>query len=251
MKGRKFGRKPAHRKALMINLCTSLIQHERITTTLAKAKEMRPHVERLIHKAKSGTPESNIILNAEIKNKAALNRLHNIIAPRFANLPAGFTRIEFTGKRRVDKSETAIIELIGNDQQEFEKNEDRVEKEDAGIKSFWEWESGLLDQEEKYWENQLRELKMQIDDEIRAREALEKVGLDDARRLEIRTDINNAHLKKKKFLMMGYQRTKDENELIQSQKEYRKYQKMYIQYAYPLNALKFKQGEFDDINKVL
>jgi large subunit ribosomal protein L17 len=104
MKGRKFGRKPAHRKALMINLCTSLIQHERITTTL-----------RLIHKAKSGTPESNIILNAEIKNKAALNRLHNIIAPRFANLPAGFTRIEFTGKRRVDKSETAIIELIGND----------------------------------------------------------------------------------------------------------------------------------------
>jgi len=55
---------------------------------------------------------------------------------------------------------------------------------------------------------------MQIDDEIRAREALEKVGLDDARRLEIRTDINNAHLKKKKFLMMGYQRTKDENELI-------------------------------------
>lgn len=106
---------------------------------------MRPHIERLIHKAKSATPESIIILNTEIKNKTALNRLHNVIAPRFANLPAGFTRIEFTGKRRNDKSETAMIELIGNDQSEFEKNEDAVEKEESEVKSFWEWEQGLLD----------------------------------------------------------------------------------------------------------
>lgn len=145
MRGRKLGRTPKHRKAMMINLCTSLIEHERITTTLAKAKEMRPHIERLIHKAKSNTPESNIILRAELKNKDAINRLYNVIAPRFASLPAGFTRIEFTGKRSQDKSETAIIELIGNDQSEFEKNEDAVEKEESGVKTFWEWESGLLD----------------------------------------------------------------------------------------------------------
>ena len=75
MRGRKLGRTPKHRKAMMINLCTSLLEHERITTTLAKAKEMRPHMERLIHKAKSNTPESIIILNTEVKNKVALNRL--------------------------------------------------------------------------------------------------------------------------------------------------------------------------------
>jgi large subunit ribosomal protein L17 len=68
MRGRKLGRSPQHRKAMMINLCTSLIEHERITTTHAKAKEMRPFIERLIHKAKANTPESIIILNAEIKN---------------------------------------------------------------------------------------------------------------------------------------------------------------------------------------
>lgn len=68
MTGRKLGRSPKHRKAMMINLCTSLIEHERITTTLAKAKEMRPHMERLIHKAKANTAESIIIINAEVKN---------------------------------------------------------------------------------------------------------------------------------------------------------------------------------------
>jgi hypothetical protein len=140
-----------------------------------------------------------------------------------------------------------MIELIGNDQSEFEKNEDAVEKDENGIKTFWEWEQGLLDQEEGYWENLLRELKMQIDDEIRDRLDLEKVGLDEARTLEIRTDINNKHLKKKKFLAAGYQRAKDENELIHKEKDYRKYQKMYNQYAYPLNNFKFKDGEFDSI----
>lgn len=228
MSGRKLGRTPKHRKAMMLNLCTALLEHERITTTLAKAKEMRPHMERLIHKAKSNTPESIIILNTEVKNKVALNRLQNIIAPRFVDLPAGFTRIEFTGKRRMDKSETAMIEIIGNDQSEFEKNEDAVEKEESGLKSFWEWEQGLLDQEEHYWENKLRELKMQIDEQIRDQEELESVGLDDARKLEIRTDINRAHLQKKKLLMQGWQRAKDENELIHKEKDYRKYQKMYF-----------------------
>lgn len=97
-----------------------------------------------------------------------------------------------------------MIELIGNDQSEFEKNEDAVEKDESGNKTFWEWEQGLLDQEEGYWENLLRELKMQIDDEVRDRLDLEKVGLDEARTLEIRTDINNKYMKKKRLLAAGY-----------------------------------------------
>lgn len=82
-----------------------------------------------------------------------------------------------------------MIELIGNPQSEFEKNEEAVEKEINGIKSFWEWEQGLLDQEELYWENKLRSLKMEIDSEIKARLEIEKLGLDAGRELEIRTDI--------------------------------------------------------------
>ncbi len=93
MRSRRFGRMPAHRKAMMKNLVTALFQHERITTTLAKAKEMRPFVERLIHKAKANTSQTPIILHRDVKNQVAINNLMNVIAPRFARLPGGFTRI--------------------------------------------------------------------------------------------------------------------------------------------------------------
>ena len=148
----------------------------------------------------------------------------------------------------MDKSHTAIIELLGNDQAEFEKNEDAVEKDEAGMKSFAEWEMGLLDQEEAYWENLLRELKMQIDDEIQTMCDRETIGLDDARRLEIRTEINIKYQPKKKLMMQGWQRAKDENEIVHRQKEYRKYQKLTMQMAYPLNSFKFKEGDFDTLH---
>lgn len=114
MRGRKLGRMPNHRKILMQNLVTSLFEHERITTTMAKAKEMRPLVEKMIHKAKANTPQTTIILNKNIKNRSALDRLRGPIATRFASLPAGFTRITYQGRRGIDKSVTATIELIGN-----------------------------------------------------------------------------------------------------------------------------------------
>jgi len=72
MKGRKFGRMPNHRRAMMRNLCTNLIMHERITTTLQKAKEMRPFVERLIHKAKADTPQSRLFLKSYLFTDAAI-----------------------------------------------------------------------------------------------------------------------------------------------------------------------------------
>ena len=86
--------------------------------------------------------------------------MFNTIAPRFSSLPAGFTRIQRLPRRRNDKAEASVIEILGNKQSEFEKNEEAVEKEEYGIKSFWEWEQGLLDQEEIYWENKLRNLKI-------------------------------------------------------------------------------------------
>lgn len=84
---------------------------------------------------------------------------------------------------------------------------------------------------------------MEIDQEVRARLEIEKHGLDAGRELEIRTDINNKHSAKKKMLLAGWQRAKDENELIHKQKDYRKYQKLFHQYAYPLGNFKFRVGE--------
>lgn len=114
MRGRKFGRMPNHRKILIQNLATSLVEHERITTTIAKAKEMRPLVEKLIHKAKRNSHEDKIYIFKTLKNRTAIKRLSEIIAPRFGSLQAGYSRIEFIGRRTNDKSQTAMIELIGN-----------------------------------------------------------------------------------------------------------------------------------------
>ena len=165
--GRKFGRQPKHRVIMYQNLATALFEHERITTTLHKAKSMRPFIERLIHKAKKPDhPQTQIILNRDLKTKQARVNLLTKVAPRFTELPAGFTRIEKLGRRGIDKAQVATIELIGNAQSEFERNEEEVERESNGIKTFWEWEIGLLDQDEQYWENQLRQLKQTVDSEV-------------------------------------------------------------------------------------
>ena len=67
------------------------------------------------------------------------------VAPRFKDLPAGFTKVELNGRRRVDKAVNAIIEILGNPQMEFEKNEELVTRQENNLKTFWEFETGLLD----------------------------------------------------------------------------------------------------------
>jgi len=163
---RHFGRMPNHRKAMLRNLATNLITHERIHTTLAKAKEMRPLIERLIHHAKRNDEQSQIFMKKTLFTQAAIDKLKEIIAPRFKDLPAGFTRVEFLGPRKVDKGKAAMIEILKNPYSEFERNEELVECEQNGMKNFWEWEMGLLEQEEKYWEDLLRQLKASIEQEV-------------------------------------------------------------------------------------
>lgn len=114
MRGRKFGRMPNHRLALMRNLATSLMEHQRITTTLEKAKEVRPLIEKLIRKAKKDDAQAQIFMNKTLFSKNAIKSLRQTIAPRFKSLPAGFTRIEYIGNRTNDRSKTAMIELINN-----------------------------------------------------------------------------------------------------------------------------------------
>jgi len=96
---RKFSRDPKHRKAMLRNLVTNLMQHQRITTTLERAKEMRPFVERLIRRAKGKDYQGNVVLKQNLFSKDAISNVKNIMVPRFENQPAGFTRVKYLGLR--------------------------------------------------------------------------------------------------------------------------------------------------------
>ena len=112
VKTSKLQRNASHRRALLANQACSLILNGRITTTLAKAKALRPYVEKLITLAKRGDVHSRRLATATIHNTAAVKRLFDEIAPLCAERKGGYTRIVRTGVRRGDAAETAIIELV-------------------------------------------------------------------------------------------------------------------------------------------
>lgn len=107
-----LGRKSAHRKAMMANMASSLIEHKRIVTTLAKAKALRGYVEPLITKSKNDTTHSRRVVFSYLRNKYATAELFREVAPKVADRPGGYTRIIKLGKRLGDNAETAMIELV-------------------------------------------------------------------------------------------------------------------------------------------
>lgn len=107
-----LGRKTAHRKALLMNLSNALIQHKRITTTVAKAKELRKHIEPLINKTKSDTTHNRRILFSYLQDKESIKELFGVIADKVANRPGGYTRIIKLGFRKGDAADIAMIELV-------------------------------------------------------------------------------------------------------------------------------------------
>ncbi|MEI7484947.1 MAG: 50S ribosomal protein L17 [Ignavibacteriota bacterium] len=117
-KGRKLNRTASHRKALFMNLCISLIKHKRITTTLAKAKDLRLYVEPLLTKAKNAAknPELYVHYAREIrkflKDKEAINILLKEVGPKLLNRNGGYTRVLKSGFRLGDGGERGIIELV-------------------------------------------------------------------------------------------------------------------------------------------
>ena len=113
-KGRELGRTRSHKKAMLRNMVTSLILHERIRTTEAKAKELRPFAERLITLAKKGDLHSRRLAGRQISDSEALRKLFNHIGPRFERRPGGYTRILKLGTRKGDGAELALIELTEN-----------------------------------------------------------------------------------------------------------------------------------------
>ncbi len=113
--GRKLGRTTAHRRALFRNQLSSLFTHERITTTLYKAKELRPLAEKMVTLGKRGGLHARRLAVRNLPDKSAVKRLFDEIAPRFAQRPGGYTRIMKLGRRPGDGAEMAILEFIDFD----------------------------------------------------------------------------------------------------------------------------------------
>jgi large subunit ribosomal protein L17 len=111
-RGRKLGRDSAHRKALYANLTAELIQHGRIRTTVAKAKEVRPIAEQMITLGKRGDLHARRQAVAFLRQKPIVKSLFDDIAPRYAERPGGYTRIIKLGPRLGDAAEMAYIELV-------------------------------------------------------------------------------------------------------------------------------------------
>ena len=111
-KGRQLSRTATHRKATLRNLATALFRHERIETTSAKAKELRPFAERLITLARRGDVHARRLAGRKIQDRQVLGKLFDDIAPRYVERPGGYTRILKVGTRKGDAAEMSLIELV-------------------------------------------------------------------------------------------------------------------------------------------
>ncbi|HTI30817.1 MAG TPA: 50S ribosomal protein L17 [Sphingomonas sp.] len=112
---RKLQRTSAHRAALFRNMAAALIKHEQITTTLAKAKELRPYTEKLLTLAKKGGLSNRRLAHARLLDETQLVKLFDTLAPRYADRAGGYTRVIKAGIRKSDSAEMAIIEFVDRD----------------------------------------------------------------------------------------------------------------------------------------
>ena len=113
--GRKLNRTSSHRIALLRNMSAALIKHEQITTTLPKARELRPYLEKLITLAKHGGLSNRRLAHARLLDDAQLVKLFDVLAARYADRQGGYTRIIKAGFRASDAAPMAVIELVDRD----------------------------------------------------------------------------------------------------------------------------------------
>jgi large subunit ribosomal protein L17 len=140
---RKLGRVTEHRIAMLRNQATALLRHEHLTTTVPRAKELRPFVERLITIAKRGVAagEKNghaltarRLVMQDLQDREVVSKLFDTIAPRFATRPGGYTRLLRLGYRKGDSAEVAQVELVGSEFDPKAKAEGAAAKESAATK---------------------------------------------------------------------------------------------------------------------
>ena len=115
LSGRKLGRPSGHRRALFANLAASLIKHEQIKTTLAKAKDLRPYVEKLVTLGKRGDQHARRQAYAVLRNEAATSKLFGPLAERYKERKGGYTRVLKAGFRYGDMAPMAVIEFVDRD----------------------------------------------------------------------------------------------------------------------------------------
>ena len=113
--GRKLQRTSSHRTAMFRNMAAALIKHEQITTTLAKAKELRPYVEKLVTLAKKGGLSNRRLAHARLMDDAQLVKLFDVLATRYADRNGGYIRIIKAGIRASDAASMAVIEFVDRD----------------------------------------------------------------------------------------------------------------------------------------
>ena len=129
--GRKLNRTWEHRKAMFANMSTSLIIHEQIVTTLPKAKELRSVVDKLITLGKRGDLHARRLAASRMKDPAAVAKLMDVLGPRYADRPGGYTRVLKAGYRHGDNAPMAVIELVERDVDAKGKvDRDRIEAEE-------------------------------------------------------------------------------------------------------------------------
>ena len=112
---RKLSRTSTHRQALLKNMSAALIKHEQLTTTLAKARELLPYVEKLVTLAKHGGLSNRRIAMARLMDEAQLGKLFDTLAPRYAARPGGYIRVIKAGTRIGDAADMAVIEFVERD----------------------------------------------------------------------------------------------------------------------------------------
>jgi large subunit ribosomal protein L17 len=142
-KVKKLGRTAQHRRALMRNLVTALFEHERIKTTLAKAKESRRFADRMIATAMKNNIAARREVGRFIPDKTVLKKLFDVIGPRFADRPGGFTRVLRLGPREGDAAEMALLELVIREERHRErKAKEAAAKQKGGRKAKPEKKAG-------------------------------------------------------------------------------------------------------------
>lgn len=115
IKQRKLNRTASHRKALLANLAAALVKHEQITTTLPKAKELRPFLEKIITLGKKGRISDRRLAVSRMRDEAMVKKVFDVLAERYADRPGGYIRIMKAGYRYGDAAPMAVIELVDRD----------------------------------------------------------------------------------------------------------------------------------------
>jgi large subunit ribosomal protein L17 len=125
---KKLGRTASHRHATLANLASALIEHKHIRTTTAKAKEARRVVDRLITHAKKNTVAARRLVFSQLRQRRVVKTLFDEIAPKYASRNGGYTRVVKLGRRQGDGAELSVLELVGYESVQVEKQQKAYEK---------------------------------------------------------------------------------------------------------------------------